>query len=135
VLPTDGVRIELTLRSGEVAAGSLSIADFHEGQLTQGKVCCPLGSGLAWFLQQGLRRAVSTGNAHTNLHTHAQLHPQVFRVEPYGVFVQLARSAVRGLAHISHIDKPFVSELAKHYSPGQVVSVRCVWLACWLARG
>lgn len=54
---------------------------------------------------------------------------QVSRVEPYGVFVQLHRSQVRGLVHISQVEKAYSKDLAKHYTPGQIVSVRCalVW--------
>ena len=51
-------------------------------------------------------------------------HPQVTRVEPYGVFVLLHRSQVRGLVHMSQVEKAFSKELAKHFTPGQVVSVR-----------
>lgn len=49
---------------------------------------------------------------------------QVSRVEPYGVFVQLHRSQVRGLVHMSQVDKEYSKELNKHYTPGQIVSVR-----------
>jgi predicted RNA-binding protein with RPS1 domain len=45
-------------------------------------------------------------------------------VEAYGVFVTLHRSQVRGLVHISQVEKAFMKDLAKHYTPGQVVSVR-----------
>lgn len=41
------------------------------------------------------------------------------------MFVQLHRSAVRGLVHISQVERAFAKELGKHYTPGQVVSVRC----------
>jgi predicted RNA-binding protein with RPS1 domain len=45
-------------------------------------------------------------------------------VEAYGVFVSLHKSAVRGLVHISQIERAFTKDLAKHYTPGQVVTVR-----------
>jgi predicted RNA-binding protein with RPS1 domain len=40
------------------------------------------------------------------------------------VFVELNRSRVSGLVHISQIGTGFVKDLATHYSPGQAVTVR-----------
>lgn len=40
------------------------------------------------------------------------------------MFVSLHKSAVRGLVHISQIERAFTKDLAKHYTPGQVVTVR-----------
>lgn len=69
-------------------------------------------------LSQYLCALLCFANCYTNQH-------QVSRVERYGVFVQLHRSQLRGLVHISQVEREFSKDLAKHYTPGQVVSVRC----------
>ena len=46
------------------------------------------------------------------------------RVEKYGVFVDLARSSVTGLAHISQCGDGRIKDLGQRYQRGQVVRVR-----------
>lgn len=46
------------------------------------------------------------------------------RVEKYGVFIELARSNVVGLAHISEVASGVIRDLAKRYQQGQVVRAR-----------
>uniref|UniRef100_A0A383V4G5 S1 motif domain-containing protein n=1 Tax=Tetradesmus obliquus TaxID=3088 RepID=A0A383V4G5_TETOB len=84
----DGVRVELSLRSGDGPGQLRTLADIKEGELTTGKVR---------------------------------------RVERYGVFVELSRSRVSGLVHVSKTGLPgHVKEkdLAAAFSPGQAVRVR-----------
>jgi predicted RNA-binding protein with RPS1 domain len=75
--------------------------------------------------------SAATVPSNARMHSHppcatslTQTPTQVTRVEPYGVFVLLHRSQVRGLVHVSQVERAFSKELAKHYTPGQVVSVR-----------
>jgi hypothetical protein len=154
------VELSLRDESSAAAASQLGWADFREGQLTEGKVrvcvcllvcfvcllvrfvcllvcVCVLcvcvcrgeerGSSMqAWW---SASCAHSLTQPHSNSLKLTQ-RQQVIRIEPYGVFVQLAHSAVRGLAHISQCDvtqqQRDSRDLSKAYTPGQVVRVRCV---------
>lgn len=84
---------------------------------------CGCPASLPYFtLHQTLAETSATGAS--SLSPSLTFILQVRRVEKYGVFVELSRSRVSGLAHISQVSQGFVKDLTSHYTPGQAVTVR-----------
>ena len=58
---------------------------------------------------------------------------KVRNVEPFGVFISIANSALKGLAHISELSDDFVKDPGSKFSPGQ--TVRAVVLGTDVDKG
>ncbi|GBF92560.1 hypothetical protein Rsub_05174 [Raphidocelis subcapitata] len=105
-------------------------AAFPEGSLVRGRVAAA-AAGPEGRIEMSLRSGGGGGGGAGwrqlgDIEEGELTTGKVRRVERYGVFVDIARSNVTGLAHISQCGDGRIKDLAQRYQKGQVVRVRVV---------
>ncbi|KAK9823324.1 hypothetical protein WJX72_001906 [[Myrmecia] bisecta] len=96
-------------------------AQFPEGKLVVGRVLSVSADRVELTLKSG-----KSGNwtVIEDLAVGAVVRGKVKRVEKFGVFVELAGSAVTGLAHISEVADEFIKNINDLFAPGQAVKAK-----------